>query len=288
MTLVDWLNVALVVAGSVGLVSTLWLTTRVRSIVELITDAADLPWYARLGIQTWLPPLLAVISAAMLWLALRRRQWPRLRRRGLIFVALAIVIGPIIAVVELDFLLLETSSRRFSSMLGSREEDPSGSLRERIGTSPSSAQPPIGDPTPDDRDVAVCTQNPGDVPPDISALLVDIGSQIERVGATEFNVDRSALGTILEHKAELTQEVRTFVEVENGELVAIRLQGICPGSLFGLLGMEDGDRVRTLNGVSLVHPQMTSKLFKSLRATNRLTLSIERGGRRMNLEYNLR
>ena len=57
------------------------------------------------------------------------------------------------------------------------------------------------------------------------------------------------------------REARIVPEQENGKVVGIRMFGIRPDTLLGMLGMENGDRLQTINGFDMASPE------KALRPT---------------------
>jgi general secretion pathway protein C len=122
---------------------------------------------------------------------------------------------------------------------------------------------------------------PSSVPPDIA-------KGIQRVSATEFNVDRGVVDKILENQADLMRTARIVPDQENGKLVGIRLFGVRPESLLGVLGMENGDRLQTINGFDMTSPEKALEAYARLRTADHLTVQVNRRGQNMNLDYNIR
>ena len=58
-----------------------------------------------------------------------------------------------------------------------------------------------------------------------------------------------------ENQAELMRSARIVPEQENGKVVGIRLFGIRPETLLGTLGLENGDRLQTINGFDMASPE---------------------------------
>ena len=115
-----------------------------------------------------------------------------------------------------------------------------------------------------------------------------IAKGIQRVSATEFNVDRSIVDKILENQAELMKQARIVPEQENGKLVGIRLFGVRQDTLLGTLGMENGDRLQTINGFDMTSPEKALEAYARLRTADHLTVSVNRKGQNMNLDYNIK
>jgi general secretion pathway protein C len=121
----------------------------------------------------------------------------------------------------------------------------------------------------------------GGTPPDIS-------KGISKKSATEFDVDRGVVDKILENQAELMRQARIVPEQENGKVVGIRLFGVRPDTLLGTLGMENGDRLEKINGFDMTSPEKALEAYARLRTADHLTVSVNRKGQEMNLDYNIK
>jgi general secretion pathway protein C len=121
-----------------------------------------------------------------------------------------------------------------------------------------------------------------------SGLAEDIKKGIQRVGPNEFNVDRGVVDKILENQAELMRQARIVPEQENGKVVGIRLFGVRPDTLLGTLGMENGDRLQTINGFDMTSPEKALEAYARLRTADHLTIQINRKGADTNMDYNIK
>jgi general secretion pathway protein C len=115
-----------------------------------------------------------------------------------------------------------------------------------------------------------------------------ISKGIVRVSATEFNVDRGVVDKILENQAELMKTARIVPEQENGKVVGIRLFGVRNDTLLGVLGMENGDRLETINGFDMTSPEKALEAYARLRTADHLTIKVNRRGAPTNLDYNIK
>ena len=120
------------------------------------------------------------------------------------------------------------------------------------------------------------------------ALDPAIAKGIQKVSATEFNVDRGVVDKILENQADLMRQARIVPEQENGKMVGIRLFGVKPETLLGVLGMENGDRLQTINGFDMTSPEKALEAYARLRTADHLTVQVNRKGSNMNLDYNIK
>jgi general secretion pathway protein C len=120
------------------------------------------------------------------------------------------------------------------------------------------------------------------------ALDPAIAKGIQKVSATEFNVDRGVVDKILENQADLMRQARIVPEQENGKMVGIRLFGVKPDTLLGVLGMENGDRLQTINGFDMTSPEKALEAYARLRTADHLTVEVNRKGQNTNLDYNIK
>ncbi len=116
----------------------------------------------------------------------------------------------------------------------------------------------------------------------------DIKSKIKRVSATEFNVDRSVIDKVLENQAVLMRSARIVPEQENGKTVGIRLFGIRPDTLLGVIGMENGDRLEKINGFDMASPEKALEAYARLRSADHLTVTVNRRGQPTTLDFNIK
>jgi general secretion pathway protein C len=116
----------------------------------------------------------------------------------------------------------------------------------------------------------------------------DIKNGIQKLSATEFNIDRGVVDKILENQAELMRQARIVPESENGKVVGIRLFGVRPDTLLGTLGMENGDRLEKINGFDMASPEKALEAYARLRTADHLTVSVNRKGAPMNLDFNIK
>jgi general secretion pathway protein C len=131
------------------------------------------------------------------------------------------------------------------------------------------------------KDPVAGKRGPRSVPPDIA-------SKIQKVNPTEFNVDRSVVDQIMENQAELMRSARIVPEQENGKVVGVRLFGIRPDTLLGTLGLQNGDRLETINGFNMASPEKALEAYARLRTADHLTVTVNRQGKPVNIDFNIK
>lgn len=119
------------------------------------------------------------------------------------------------------------------------------------------------------------------VPPEIS-------SKIHKISDTHFEVERSVIDQIMENQADLLRSVRVVPEKDGDKTAGLRLFGIRPDSLLGTLGVENGDRLSSINGFDINDPTKALEAYTKLRSSDHLTVSINRRGKPMNIDVNIK
>lgn len=158
-----------------------------------------------------------------------------------------------------------------------------GSLCQALLFKPSETAPkPAAAPVPE-APAASATAKSG-----APALDPSIAKGIQKLSASEYNIDRGVVDKILENQADLMRQARIVPEQENGRVVGIRLFGVRPDTLLGVLGMENGDRLQTINGFDMSSPEKALEAYARLRTADKLTVQVNRRGQNMNLDYHIR
>jgi general secretion pathway protein C len=121
-----------------------------------------------------------------------------------------------------------------------------------------------------------------------SKVPKDIADKIHKISETEFNVERSVVDQILENQAVLMRSARIVPEKEGDKIVGIRLFGIRQDSLLGTLGLENGDRLSSINGFEMSDPQKALEAYAKLRTADHLTVAVNRHGKPVNIDFNIK
>lgn len=120
-----------------------------------------------------------------------------------------------------------------------------------------------------------------------SALELDVAKHIVKTGPNEFQIDRPTVDRILEAQQEL-MKARIVPDKEGERTVGMKVYGIKPGSVLALIGIENADRLETINGFEVANPEKILEAYARLRTADRLTVHLTRGGKPLNLDYAIR
>jgi general secretion pathway protein C len=121
-----------------------------------------------------------------------------------------------------------------------------------------------------------------------SPLDANIAKGIARKSATEFDIDRATLERVLGNPAEFMSNARIVPERDGDKMAGIRLFGIKPGTLLDAIGLENGDRLQTINGFEMSSPEKMLEAYARLRTQDRLVVQVIRRGAPLNLDYSVK
>jgi general secretion pathway protein C len=116
----------------------------------------------------------------------------------------------------------------------------------------------------------------------------DIKSKIQKISDNEFHVDRGVVDRILADQAELMRSARIVPEKKDGKVVGIRLFGIRPDTLLGTLGLQNGDRLETINGFDMASPEKALEAYARLRTAGNLNVKVNRRGQSQSIDYRIK
>jgi general secretion pathway protein C len=101
-------------------------------------------------------------------------------------------------------------------------------------------------------------------------------SRLAAAPVMDFNVDRSLIAKGLADPISVMGPVRMVPERKDGKLIGLRLFGIRAGTLPGLLGLQNGDRLESINGFNVASPEQALEAYARLRAATRLFVRVKR------------
>jgi general secretion pathway protein C len=124
-------------------------------------------------------------------------------------------------------------------------------------------------------------------PPPAGNVPPGIAGKIHQRGEHEFDVDRSAVDALIANPAEL-MKIRVVPDKEGDKVVGLKISGIKPGSLLSMLGMENGDRLTSINGFAMNDPQTMMEAYGKLMRADHLSTSVVRNGKPVNLDFSIK
>jgi S1-C subfamily serine protease len=116
----------------------------------------------------------------------------------------------------------------------------------------------------------------------------ELDSGIQKLGPTSFRVDRGLLKQALGRAQKIGRATRVSYVEHHGRPSGMRLKRIAKNGLLSRLGLKRGDLVRTLNGLSLTDASGMLSARVALPTARTAAVAIERDGRPLTLEYEIR
>jgi general secretion pathway protein C len=122
---------------------------------------------------------------------------------------------------------------------------------------------------------------------DPGALDPTIAAGITRDAPGRYRIERSVVDKLIEDQSEIMKGAVIRPEKEGDRTVGVRLSGVRPDRLFGVLGLQDGDVIRSLNGFDFSSPERMLEAFARLRLASQLELDFKRGGQATTYSYSV-
>lgn len=110
---------------------------------------------------------------------------------------------------------------------------------------------------------------------------------IKKVSPTQFEITRAALDKIMARQ-DLVKDVRAVPATENGKSVGVKLFSIAPGSLLHVLGLQNGDRLETVNGYDVSTPADALLAYSTVGKSDLIQLKLNRDGQTMAITYTVK
>ncbi len=102
---------------------------------------------------------------------------------------------------------------------------------------------------------------------------------VRALGRGVYVISRRAIDRALAGPETLARRTRILPEVRDGRTVGVRVFGIRQGDVLSSLGFANGDVILRVNELEIASPDRCLEAYARLRATDRLTVTYERGGR---------
>ncbi len=108
---------------------------------------------------------------------------------------------------------------------------------------------------------------------------------IRSVGENRWEVSRLEVDKARANMNDLLRQARLEPNIVDGRAEGFVVRMIQPRSLLSRLGLQVGDVVMQVNGVSLDSPEKALQIFQQLREARQITVSLTRGGTPLSFSY---
>lgn len=124
-------------------------------------------------------------------------------------------------------------------------------------------------------------------PPAIDTSMGDVDKGVTCNG-NNCNVERQLVDKLLSNTAMLATAARFVPSIKDGKPNGFKLYAIRPNSIFGKIGLQNGDTVRAINGLDMSSPDKALEVYTKLRNASHLSVQVERRGENLTLDYSIR
>jgi len=121
-----------------------------------------------------------------------------------------------------------------------------------------------------------------------TADATDWKKQIRRLTDSEVVIERAAAEAIAASPSSLMGVARMRPEREGDQTVGLRLSRVRQGSLLDALGLQNGDRLESINGQALDDPRKVMELYERLAKLERWSVRLVRDGAPRTIAYRIR
>jgi general secretion pathway protein C len=121
-----------------------------------------------------------------------------------------------------------------------------------------------------------------------AAAAAAAGERIRKTADDKFVIDRRELEKTVANINEVFTQARAVPYFEDGKTVGFRVFAIKPGSVFEKIGLQNGDVIKSVNGVELTDPTKAISLFTELQNEGHIALDLQRNKATKNFSYEIR
>ncbi|HOW52581.1 MAG TPA: type II secretion system protein GspC [bacterium] len=107
---------------------------------------------------------------------------------------------------------------------------------------------------------------------------------VQQTGPNSYRISREDLNKATANLNSLATEARIVPDRQEG---GFKIFSIKPGGLYQKIGVQNGDIVKSINGIELSSPDKALEAYSRLRNANKLSLDIVRRGKRETLDYSV-
>jgi general secretion pathway protein C len=134
---------------------------------------------------------------------------------------------------------------------------------------------------------AAATPTPPPAQAALDPSLGDISGGVKCNGLS-CTVERQLVEKLLSNTTMLATAARFVPSIKDGKPNGFKLYAIRPNSIFGLIGLQNGDTIRGINGLDMTSPDKALEVYTKLRNASHLSVQVERRGENLTLDYSIR
>lgn len=113
--------------------------------------------------------------------------------------------------------------------------------------------------------------------------------EVRQTGSNQFSLKRSEVLKYTNNLASLLQQARSapHKNPQTGEIDGFTILDFQAGSIYEKLGLQRMDVIKNVNGEPVDSPAKAMELYNALKSSDRVSISIDRGGKSETLDYSI-
>ncbi len=121
-------------------------------------------------------------------------------------------------------------------------------------------------------------------PPSAPSAIV---SGIKKTGPSNWSIERQEVENALSNLNNIAMQARIVPSFTNGVADGFKLFAIRPGSLYSMLGIQNGDVIHKINGFKMDSPDKALEVYQKLKGARSIEIELTRMGKPEKLNYNI-
>lgn len=101
-------------------------------------------------------------------------------------------------------------------------------------------------------------------------------------------IDQRALNSALDNIGQAMTDARLLPSMKDGKVEGFRVSEVKPAGIFGMVGIKNGDTLKSINDFSIDSPEKAIQALASLKGQSRIKLDLVRDGQPTTLNYDIR
>ena len=119
-------------------------------------------------------------------------------------------------------------------------------------------------------------------------LQAAIDSGIKKIDDVTYEIDKGLVEKVLLNPMAVAKGARVVPAMKNGKPEGFKLYAIRPTSVYGKLGLTNGDTLTSINGFELTSADKALEVYTKLKDANSLTVDITRRGKPVTINYTIK
>src|SRR5262249_41377013 len=116
----------------------------------------------------------------------------------------------------------------------------------------------------------------------------ELAQAVKQIEDKRYVLDRKLWERILDDPPLLATQARFVPNLKDGHAHGVKLYAIRPASVFGRMGLQNGDTVLALNGNDISSPERVLETYSKVRSAKELVLELDRRGSPLTIHYEVR